>query len=115
MKSKSAVAALSALAQETRLAVFRRLVVAGPEGMGAGAIAESLNVPPATLSFHLKELSHAGLVAKRQDGRNMIYRASFETMDDLIAYLTENCCQGGQCLPKTAVVATITKRRRKAG
>lgn len=112
MKSSDAVAALAALAQETRLAVFRLLVQSGEEGMAAGEIALKLDVPAATLSFHLKELSRAGLAASRQAGRNVIYRAGYAAMDDLIAYLTDNCCQGGQCLPKTAAVATAAKRRR---
>ena len=113
MKSSDAVAALTALAQETRLAVFRLLVQAGEEGMAAGEIALELDVPAATLSFHLKELSRAGLVASRQAGRSVIYRAGYAAMDDLIAYLTDNCCQGGQCLPKTAAAAAVAKRRRK--
>ena len=114
MNSKDTVAALAALAQETRLAAFRLLVQAGEEGVAAGDIALRLEVPAATLSFHLKELSRAGLVAGRQAGRSVIYRARFDVMDDLIAYLTDNCCQGGACLPKTAMVATAAKRRRKA-
>ncbi len=114
MNSNAAVAALAALAQETRLAVFRLLVQAGAEGVAAGDIAQQLAVPAATLSFHLKELAHAGLVSGQQLGRNVIYRASYAAMDDLIAYLTDNCCQGGQCLPKTAAVATAAKRSRKA-
>ncbi|MFA7268294.1 MAG: metalloregulator ArsR/SmtB family transcription factor [Sterolibacterium sp.] len=115
MEINTAVRSLVALAQETRLAVFRLLVEAGPEGRNAGAIAEAMGVPAATLSFHLKELSHAGLVVSRQEGRFIFYSANFEAMDDLIAYLTDNCCQGRQCLPKTAAAATISKRRRKPG
>lgn len=115
MNSNDAVAALAALAQETRLAVFRLLVQAGEEGMAAGDIAAALDVPAATLSFHLKELARAGLVASRQAGRNVIYRTGYAAMDDLIAYLTDNCCQGGgQCLPKTAAAASATRSRRKA-
>lgn len=114
MENKSAVQSLLALAQETRLAVFRLLVETGPEGMNAGAIADAVGVPAATLSFHLKELSHAGLVVSRQESRFIFYSANFTAMDDLIAYLTDNCCQGGQCLPKTATVATTARRRRKA-
>ena len=82
--------------------------------MNAGAIAETVGVPAATLSFHLKELSHAGLVVSCQESRFIFYSANFAAMDDLIAYLTDNCCQGGQCLPKTAAVATTARRRRKA-
>lgn len=111
MKITTAVTSLVALAQETRLRVFRLLVEAGPEGMSAGAIAESIRVPAATLSFHLKELLRAELVVSRQEGRFIFYSASFPAMDDLIAYLTDNCCQGGQCLPKTAAVATTARRR----
>ncbi|OHC64094.1 MAG: transcriptional regulator [Rhodocyclales bacterium RIFCSPLOWO2_02_FULL_63_24] len=113
MEIQSAVKALLALAQETRLTVFRLLVAAGPEGMNAGAIAATVGVPAATLSFHLKELLHAGLVVARQDGRYIFYSANFAAMDDLIAYLADNCCQGGSCLPKTAAVAATTKRRRQ--
>ncbi len=81
--------------------------------MNAGAIAEAVGVPAATLSFHLKELYRAGLVVSRQESRFIFYSANFSAMDDLIAYLTDNCCQGGQCLPKTAAAATSSKRRRK--
>lgn len=94
MESKQAVAALGALAQETRLSIFRLLVQAGPEGVAAGRLGENLQVPPATLSFHLKELSHAGLVASRQDGRFIYYSADFERMAALMTFLTQNCCQG---------------------
>lgn len=97
MKTNGAVAALSALAQEARLKVFRLLVQAGPEGMAASKIAERLALPPSTLSFHLKELSHATLVSARQDGRFIIYSANFATMNSLVAYLTENCCGGKSC------------------
>ncbi|MBI4986181.1 MAG: winged helix-turn-helix transcriptional regulator [Rhodocyclales bacterium] len=112
MEIKTAVQALAALSQETRLAVFRLLVEAGPEGMNAGAIAEAVGVPAATLSFHVAQLTRAGLVTSRQESRFIFYAANFAAMDDLIAYLTDNCCQGGQCLPKTAAVATTAKRRR---
>ncbi len=114
MEIKIAVRSLIALAQETRLAVFRLLVEAGPEGINAGTIAEAMGVPAATLSFHLKELSRAGLVVSRQESRFIFYSANFSAMDDLIAYLTDNCCQGRQCLPKTAAVATAGKRRCKS-
>jgi len=109
-----AVDKLSALAQETRLRIFRLLVEAGPEGMNAGAIAEALAIPPATLSFHVANLARAGLVASRQESRFIYYSAAFPAMDDLIAFLTDNCCQGGSCLPKTAAAATVAKRRRRA-
>jgi len=99
MENKSAVTALAALAQDSRLAVFRLLVQTGPEGLPAGKIAESLGVPPSSLSFHLKELSYAGLVTSRQESRFVIYSANFQAMNELIAYLTQNCCGGQPCLP----------------
>ena len=114
MDTALAVSKLAALAQETRLRIFRLLVEAGPEGMNAGAIAETLAIPAATLSFHVAHLARAGLVASRQESRVIFYSASFPAMDDLIAYLTDNCCHGGACLPKTVAVNTLTKRRRKA-
>jgi DNA-binding transcriptional ArsR family regulator len=115
MKLDQAVTRLAALAQETRLAIFRMLVEAGPEGMNAGAIAEALGVPAATLSFHVAQLARAELVVSRQESRFIYYSANFAGMDDLIAYLTDNCCQGGQCLPKTQQIATTAKRRAAAG
>lgn len=87
-----------ALAQSVRLRVFRALVVAGPQGMTPGALTEALAVPATSLSFHLKELTNAGLVSQERQGRHLIYRASFDQMNDLLAYLTENCCQGQACL-----------------
>ena len=109
MDNKAAVMALAALAQETRLGVFRLLVAAGPEGQPAGGIAEKLDVPPATLSFHLKELSHAGLVTSRQESRFIYYSANFEHMAALMTFLTQNCCQGmpEECL---SVVETALGR-----
>ena len=112
MEIKNAVESLVALAQETRLVVFRLLIQAGSEGMNPGAISESVGVVPATLSFHLKELSRAGLVVSHQQGRFIFYSANFEAMDDLIAYLTDNCCQGAACLPKTAATASRKGRRK---
>lgn len=97
MENKQVVAALSALAQESRLVVFRLLVQAGSEGLAAGRIAEALALPPSSLSFHLKELAYANLVHSRQEGRYVIYSANFGAMNDLIAYLTENCCGGAPC------------------
>ena len=94
MKNAQAVAALAALAQETRLSIYRLLVQAGPQGVPAGRIGETLEVPAATLSFHLKELSHAGMVASRQDGRFIFYSADYQQMAALMSFLTENCCQG---------------------
>ena len=101
MKISSAVDALAALAQESRLAVFRLLVQAGKEGVAAGALGEKLGIPPATLSFHLKTLAHARLAKSRTEGRFVIYTANYAEMDKLIAYLTENCCAGDgtQCTP----------------
>ena len=114
MEITTATQSLAALAQETRLTIFRLLVEAGPEGMNAGAIAEAIGVPAATLSFHIAQLARAGLVLSRQESRFIYYSTNFTAMDDLIAFLTDNCCQGGQCLPKTQKVATTNKRRVKA-
>lgn len=114
MDTTQAVDKLAALAQETRLRIFRLLVEQGPQGLHAGAIAESLAIPPATLSFHVAHLARSGLITSRQEGRFIFYAAGFAAMDDLIAYLTDNCCQGGQCLPKTAARATTARRRKSA-
>jgi ArsR family transcriptional regulator len=94
MEKSDAVGALSALAQDNRLDVFRLLVRAGPDGMSAGDVAEALRIAPNTLTFHFDRLRHAELIAVRRDGRSMIYAARFETMNALLGYLTENCCQG---------------------
>ena len=101
MKIELAVEALAALAQETRLSIFRLLVQAGKEGVAAGVLGETLGIPPATLSFHLKTLTHAKLVKSRTEGRFVIYTANYTGMDKLIAYLTEHCCAGDatQCAP----------------
>jgi ArsR family transcriptional regulator len=99
MDTKQTLAALSALAQESRLAVFRLLVQVGPEGMAASRIGERLDIAPSSLSFHLKELTHAGLISPRQDGRFIIYSADIDTMNGLIGFLTENCCGGVPCGP----------------
>jgi ArsR family transcriptional regulator, arsenate/arsenite/antimonite-responsive transcriptional repressor len=99
METKIIIAALGALAQESRLAIFRLLVEAGPDGLPVGAIAETLGFANATLSFHLKELTHAGLTIATPSGRSIIYSANFTTMMGLIAYLTENCCAGAGCAP----------------
>lgn len=96
MDEYRAITALGALAQETRLALFRLLVTAGPAGMPAGAIAERLGVAPSSLSFHLQQLVHAGLIAQRRHSRQLIYSAEYATMTDLLVYLTENCCGGGE-------------------
>jgi DNA-binding transcriptional ArsR family regulator len=97
METETALNALAALAQETRLGIFRRLVRAGPEGLPAGRIGEELALPPATLSFHLKELTRAGLLNARQEGRFIYYATHFQTMNALVGYLTENCCGGEPC------------------
>ncbi|NML17057.1 ArsR/SmtB family transcription factor [Azohydromonas caseinilytica] len=100
MEEKDVVRSLAALAQSARLQIFRSLVVAGHAGMTPGAMAEALQLPASTLSFHLKELTNAGLVSQEREGRNLIYRAAFGHMNALLAYLTENCCQGAQeCVP----------------
>jgi len=104
MTDEDAVKALAALAQPSRLQVFRLLVVAGRQGMTPGAIAEALSVPPATLSFHLKELANAGLASQQREGRYLIYRAAYERMNELLAYLTDHCCQGAECMAAQAVV-----------
>ena len=94
MEKPPALAALAALAQETRLDIFRLLVEAGAEGMPAGVIGERLGLPSATLSFHLNQLKHANLVTFRREGRSLIYAAEYPVMNALLSYLTENCCQG---------------------
>lgn len=108
METKTAITALAALAQDSRLAVFRLLVKTGPAGMAATKIADQLGVPPSSLSFHLKELTHAGLIVPRQDGRFVIYSASFATMNALVAFLTESCCGGNPCTPLSSPVCADT-------
>ncbi len=111
MKTKSAVSALAALAQDSRLAIFRALVQAGPEGMSAGKISEATGIAPSSLSFHMKELTHANMVRSRQDGRFVIYAANFATMNALLAFLTQNCCDGNPCSPvSTPACSTIEER-----
>lgn len=112
MEKKTVVSALAALAQDTRLDVFRLLVQQGATGLAAGEIAAELGLAPATLSFHLKELAHAGLVSSRQDGRFIYYAADYEAMGRLLAFLTENCCaaDGQGCSPGT-VCEPATKPR----
>lgn len=105
MKTKEAVGALSALAQEARLEIFRGLVRAGLEGMSAGSIAKARKIPAPTLSFHLKELKNAGIVQCRREGRSLIYSPDFDSMKSLLAFLTENCCQGADRPPRRARVA----------
>jgi ArsR family transcriptional regulator, arsenate/arsenite/antimonite-responsive transcriptional repressor len=102
MEKSNAVAALSALAQDNRLDVFRLLVRAGPQGMAAGQVAEELGLAPNTLTFHFDRLQVAGLITVRREGRSMIYAARYETMNALLAFLTENCCQGAPALRTSA-------------
>lgn len=102
MESIAVVKALAALAQTSRLEIFRSLVVAGQAGLTPGSLAETLCVAPNTLSFHLKELVHADLVTQERNGRNLIYRAQFDRMNAVLAYLTTNCCQGEACLTESA-------------
>lgn len=102
METKDAIGALAALAQDSRLAVFRLLVQVGPAGLAATKIAEQLQIPQSSLSFHLKELTHADLIVPRQDGRFVIYSANFTTMNCLMAFLTASCCGGNPCSPMTS-------------
>lgn len=104
MKSKQVVAALAALAHESRLAVFRALVQAGPQGISAGKLSSELDVPPSSMSFHLKELTHSGLIENRHEGRYVIYSARFDSMNALLGYLTANCCGGNPCSPLPACI-----------
>lgn len=104
--------ALAGLAHDTRLALFRLLVPAGHDGLAAGNLGAQLKLPPATLSFHLKELRHAGLVSQRRQGRAIYYAADYAVMDALIAYLTENCCQGAACEPAQSAPRTRKTRDR---
>ena len=114
METTDAVAALGALAQDNRLDVFRLLVQAGPEGMAAGDIAERLKISPPTLSFHLAQLRQAGLLAMRRDGRSLIYSADYEGMNELMGFLTENCCAGANgCAVPACVPVKATAARRK--
>jgi ArsR family transcriptional regulator len=114
MEGSEAIAALAALAQESRLDVFRLLVRAGAEGMPAGQIAERLELPPTTLSFHLNQLRQAGLVTFRRDGRSLIYSAEYPAMNALLGYLTENCCRGdsGACGPDVCDGSTLMRARK---
>jgi DNA-binding transcriptional ArsR family regulator len=102
MSENEVVQALGALAHPLRLKVFRALVVVGPAGLTAGAIMAGVEVPAATLSFHLKELANAGLVTQERSGRNFIYRAAYEQMNSVLAYLTDNCCEGAECAVEPA-------------
>ena len=99
MESETVIRALGALAQEHRLALFRLLVQAGPDGLAAGTIAEALGVPASSLSFHLAQLANAGLIAQRREGRSLIYSADYGAMTALVGFLMENCCGGAVCAP----------------
>jgi ArsR family transcriptional regulator, arsenate/arsenite/antimonite-responsive transcriptional repressor len=112
MEKTNVVSALAALAQDNRLDVFRLLVQAGPDGMPAGAVADALSLAPNTLTFHFDRLRTAGLVTARRDGRSIIYAARFGAMDELVAFLTENCCGGVPCTP--AVQCKPARKRAKA-
>lgn len=119
METQDALAALSALAQESRLGIFRLLVEAGPEGIAAGELAQRLGISPPTMSFHLRLLSHAHLVRARRRGRSVHYSASFDVMNQLIGYLTENCCGGdpSACMPgrsRRPPAAASTGRKARA-
>ena len=114
METADAVAALAALAQDNRLDAFRLLVQAGPEGMPAGKVAAALKLSPNTLTFHFDRLRMAALVSVRRDGRSMIYAAQFETMNALIDYLTENCCQGAASCAPAAACKPARRKRAKA-
>ena len=113
MESKAALAALSALSQATRLAIFRRLIQAGPEGLNVGALGAALEVPGATLTAHLNKLRAAGLIADQREGRVIRCIAQYQRMDELIAYLLENCCAGSSCTPAAACRPAPRQRKRK--
>jgi DNA-binding transcriptional ArsR family regulator len=108
MKSTQIIAALEALAQESRLAIFRALVQAGPDGLTPSRLSEALDLPAPTLSFHLAQLRHADLVTVTRDGRSLIYAAAYETMNGVIGFLTENCCAGSACAPASCAPAKST-------
>jgi DNA-binding transcriptional ArsR family regulator len=119
MHSSQAVAALSALAHEHRLGVYRMLVVAGPQGLNAGTIATRLKVPPSSLTFHLQNLHRAGLVTQQRRSRELIYAADFDAMNGLVDFLTENCCGGAEacrteCAPTSDTKANDVKKSRKS-
>ena len=122
MDTKRAIAALGALAQESRLAIFRLLVERGPDGLAAGSIADQLELPASSLSFHLAQLTHAGLILQRREGRSLIYSVDFAGMNQLMGYLMENCCDGNPaaCAPACAPAALslpappIVRKRRIA-
>lgn len=110
METNSAAESLAALGQISRLAIFRLLVEAGPQGLYASNIGQQLDMAPATLSFHLAHLSRVSLITAQREGRFINYSANYGEMDDLIAFLTHNCCQGKACLPKSVTGGTVSKR-----
>lgn len=114
MKAGEAVTALGAVAHEHRLAVYRMLVRRGPQGLPAGEIAARLELPPSSLTFHLQQLRHAGLVTQRRLGRQIIYAADYAAMNGLVAYLTENCCGSASCVPACAPATAKMPRSRKS-
>ena len=113
METNKAIAALGALAQEMRLAIFRLLVEQGPAGHAAGAIAEKLDIPASSLSFHLAQLSHAGLIVQRRESRSLIYSVEFGAMNGLMGYLTENCC-GGEASVCAPVCNPLSSQKQRA-
>jgi ArsR family transcriptional regulator, arsenate/arsenite/antimonite-responsive transcriptional repressor len=114
MDGQNVIQALSALAQEHRLAAFRLLVQAGADGLPAGAIAEALSVPASSMSFHLAQLGHAGLVTQRRESRSIIYTADYAAMNGLMGYLTENCCAGVSCAADTGCSPAVSAERNAA-
>lgn len=114
MKLPDAVSALGAIANEHRLAVYRLLVARGPDGLAAGVIADRVGLHPSSLTFHLQQLQHAGLVTQRRVGRKIIYAADFTTMNALVGYLTENCCGGASCRPICSPAVTAPPKRKSA-
>jgi ArsR family transcriptional regulator, arsenate/arsenite/antimonite-responsive transcriptional repressor len=111
MKSSNVIDALAALAQTSRLAIFRALVQAGPTGLSAGKIAKVAELAPTSVSFHMKEMVHARIVTSRSEGRFVIYAANFSTMNALIVFLTENCCGGNPCSPKRSPICATPEER----
>ena len=111
MEAAIVIRALGALAQEHRLAAYRLLVQAGPDGMPAGALAEALGVPASSMSFHLAQLANAGLVSQRRQSRSIIYSADYDAMNGLMGYLTENCCGGASCAPDAACAPPLSQAK----
>ncbi len=111
MDLNSVIKALAALAQEHRLAVYRLLVQAGPDGMSAGILADKIGVPPSSMSFHLAQLANAGLVTQRRQSRSIIYSADYDAMNGVMDYLTENCCGGMSCSAMTACSPQVSDQK----